>query len=112
MSRVAGRLILALLAGLLASTSARSADFISRRADGHPAGTNGSVECRAPEVVTARFEEQVCSRGVAGYAECHWVKRVHAVDLGGHCTQKFTSEEAYPASRGAFPPYPHVSSRN
>lgn len=111
MSRVAARLGCLALAVFAAAAPASAADVIVRRGDGGPAATDGPVACRAPEIVSARFEEQVCTRGAAGYAECHWVKRVHEVDVPGHCSQKYTSEAAYPATRGSFPPYPHVAPR-
>jgi len=110
MSRVAARLACVLLASAV-TIPALAADIISRRTDGGRTTSDGAVECREPQVVTARFEEQVCARGVAGYAECRWVKRVHDVDVPGHCTQKYTSETAWPATRGSFPPYPHVAPR-
>lgn len=65
------------------------------------------MTCHGPYIETARFKEQVCRMGVAGYAECHWVNRQHDVSVPEHCEAKYTAEDTTPAKRGAFPPYPY-----
>lgn len=109
MSSIAGRIALAAFAGALAASSALAADVSGRRVAGPPPE---AVACRGPETVTAHFEEQVCSRGVSGYAECRWVKREHDVMVGERCTAKITGETAHLATRGAFPPYPRIGGRD
>ena len=91
------RIAFACLASALAASSAGAAEVVA---------------CKGPEIVTARFEEQICSRGVSGYAECHWVSREHDVEVGERCTPKVTGERAHLSPRGEFPPYPRLGGRD
>ncbi len=105
MTRVAGP-ILAALGLALAATTAIAADYNGRGARSSGGVAAVGVKCRGPVVETARFKEQVCHKGVAGYAYCRWIEREHDVATPEHCTPAYTRENAYPADRGAFPPYP------
>lgn len=105
MSRVAG-LLPAALGFALTASCAFAADYNGRGARSSGVAAVG-VKCRGPVVETARYKEQVCHRGVAGYAYCRWIDREHDVSTPEHCTPAYTRENAYPADRGAFPPYPH-----
>ncbi|MFC3691819.1 hypothetical protein ACFOWB_06260 [Chenggangzhangella methanolivorans] len=106
MSRVAGRLFVALMAALVLSFSAKAAD---RPMGG---GVRVTVDaCRAPRVDVVRYKEQVCQKGAGGYAACRWVEREHAVESAGVCEPVDTAERARPTERGVFPPYSRVAPR-
>lgn len=117
MSRVAGSLIFAMLAPFAAPAGAadigRSHDGGSgSAATGYSRGLEGvGGKCRGPRVEIAHYKEQVCHRGVAGYAECRWVNREHEVHVPAACEPRYTVEDARPADRGAFPPFPRLVPR-
>jgi hypothetical protein len=97
MSRLAGRLILSLLASAGMAFSAHAADAPRRVVVHEDCGRGG-------EVVTTHYKEQVCYVGANGrdYAACRWIKRTHEVRIGAECPRPVTGEDAYPARRGAF----------
>ena len=104
-------LIIALGLALAGLAPADAADYRgSAQTRGRDAGRiagGPGMTCHGPYIETARFKEQVCRMGVAGYAECHWVSREHDVSVPEHCEAKYTAEDTTPAKRGAFPPYPY-----
>ncbi|WP_020177878.1 hypothetical protein [Methylopila sp. M107] len=113
MSRIAGLLVLPLVLALAAPV-ANAADFSGRKSSRGANGAHGSrgvdvvkSDCRSPVIETARYKEQVCRKGVAGYAYCRWVDREHDVRVPETCAPTITTEGTTPAKRGAFPPYPH-----
>lgn len=103
MSRVVG-LSVALAAACVSLAPALAADrsMRGRSSDGISVTVD---DCRAPRVEVVRYKEQICQKGVGGYAACRWVKREHAVETAGVCEPVDTVERARPTSRGAFPPY-------
>ena len=110
MSRVAGLLLSLPFALALQAPQSEAADYSARRSAG--AASRGPVEvigtdCRSAVVETARYKEQVCRKGVSGYAYCRWVERQHDVRVPATCGPTITTEGSTPAKRGAFPPYPH-----
>lgn len=106
MYRVAGVLAPFLL--IAAAGSAGAADLSgSYRTDVEAGG-----KCLGPRVEIAHYKEQICKRGVSGYAECRWVSREHEVRIPAACEPRYTVEQTRPATRGAFPPFPHVTPRS
>jgi hypothetical protein len=101
MSRVAG--VLAPLLLLAAAASAAAADLSGSEVYGE--------KCLGRRVEIARYKEQICQRGVTGYAECRWVSREHEVEIPAACEPRDTVERSRPATRGAFPPFPYVAPR-
>jgi hypothetical protein len=112
MSRVVGRLAFAFLLALAGLAPAGAADMSGRAptAAVDERSDVGAV-CRGPRVEVARYKEQICQRGVSGYASCRWVDREHEVHVPAACEPRYTVETARPADRGAFPPYPRVAPR-
>ncbi|MGA0530513.1 hypothetical protein [Hansschlegelia sp. KR7-227] len=110
MIRVPFHAALIAAASLWAASPAAAADRPSA-SDRASAADLAQSSCRGPRVEVARYEEQICERGVSGYASCRWVDREHEVRLSGDCRPTFTAETAHPATRGAFPPYPRLGSR-
>lgn len=113
MSRVVGRLAFALLAASAALAPAAAADLPTRAPSprSHASEPLVGADCRGPRIEVAHYKEQVCERGVSGYASCRWVDREHEVHVAAACDPRFTVETARPATRGAFPPYPHIAPR-
>ena len=105
MTRVAG--VLAVLLVITAGAAGAADLSGSYGADAEVAGG----KCLGPRVEIAHYKEQICQRGVAGYAECRWVSREHEVQIPAACEPRFTVEQTRPATRGAFPPFPRVAPR-
>ncbi len=66
-----------------------------------PIGPAVAAGCEGPRVYEAHYQEQICTRGAAGYATCRWVSRVHEVTAPGDCAPDLTEERSRPADRGA-----------
>jgi hypothetical protein len=111
MSRVVGRLAFALVLASAGLAPASAADLANPAYSRHAVDDEARADCRGPRVEVAYYKEQVCERGVAGYATCRWIDREHEVHVPAACEPRFTVETARPATRGAFPPYPRVAPR-
>lgn len=110
MSRVVGRLALAFVLASAGLAPAGAAD-LSGRSSAAIDRPEADAVCRGPSVEVARYKEQICQRGVSGYASCRWVDREHEVHVPPACEPRYTVETARPADRGAFPPFPRVAPR-
>ena len=101
----AGRLTLALLAGL-AGAPAAAADIAERsgrtvspgrhhsadRHDGDVAGPCGTPT----QIVRQPYREQICYGGAHGYAACRWVDREYVVRIPQECPHDDAIDEAWP----------------
>ena len=69
-----------------------------------PQASAQELACAPPEVVTARYSEQICNRGATGFVVCRWIDRRHDVIAPGECVPRVTVEAAAPSGRSIILP--------
>ncbi|MFD1702838.1 hypothetical protein ACFSCV_07455 [Methylopila henanensis] len=82
MSRLAGRMMIAIVLQLIVTGGAK-------------AGSLHEGDCAPAQIVTAPYKEQICYAGAHGYAACRWVKREYAVRVPAECVRPGEIEDAY-----------------
>lgn len=69
-----------------------------------PQASAQELACAPPEVVSARYSEQICNRGATGFVVCRWIDRRHDVIAPGECVPRVTIEAAAPSGRSIVLP--------
>ncbi|MFD1333440.1 hypothetical protein ACFQ4O_15680 [Methylopila musalis] len=82
MTRLAGRLMFALVLQLIVAGGAAHAGHETAR------------RCEPPRVFKTPYKEQVCYAGDYGYAACRWIKRTYVVRTPGECVRPVLYDDA------------------
>ncbi|WP_020186075.1 hypothetical protein [Methylopila sp. 73B] len=99
MTRLAGRLMFAIVLQIIATNGVRAAD--APLSSGFYAHGGVDDRCGPPEIVKTKYKEQICYAGESGYgyAACRWVKRTYAVRIPAECARPPMLEDAYRIER-------------